>query len=174
MWVTNDLWQLCEYEYSSDCFTDYLLPPLRGSLGWYRHMLNYSLNGTTTPGVLHLYPTDSPAGYPATNCTAVECSFGEGWDASYDIGLAQWGFTRLIEICGAIERREPPRFDKHTGDLPAECDIYSSGEAQRILHDLVPLSTDKESGIHVWRAVPFAVPFRHFSRKYTSNLQPLL
>jgi hypothetical protein len=164
MWVTNDIWQLCEYEYTADCFTEYLLPPLRGSLGWYRHMLNYSLNGTNTPGVLHLYPTDSPAGYPGpSNCSIADCIFGEGWDASYDIGLATWGFARLIEICGTIERREPPRFDEHMGDLPAECDIYSSGEAQRILHDLVPLSTDKESGIHVWRGVPFAVPFRHFS-----------
>ena len=85
----------------------------------------------------------------------MQCSFGEGWDASYDIGLTHWGLARLVEICGAIERREPPRFDKHRGDLPAECDLYRSGEAQRILHDLVPLSTDKKSGIHVWCGEPF-------------------
>ena len=163
MWLSNDIWQLCEYEYSASCFVEYLLPPLRGAAGWYRHSLAYSLNGTATDQ-LHLFPTDSPAGYPSVNCSAKQCKFGEGWDAAYDIGLARWGFAQLIAICDAIKARRPPLFDRRgTGDpLPTECDLYESGEAQRILRDLAPVPTSG-SGIDVWRDVPFATPFRHFS-----------
>ena len=162
MWVTNDVWQLCEYEYTATCFVDYLLPPLRGALGWYRHMLNYSLNGTATPGMLHLFPTDSPAGYPGTDCSKVECQFGEGWDAAYDISLARWGLEKLIEICTAIQQRHAPLFDKEDFALPAECDLFASNEAQRLLRDLAPIPVDA-SGINVWDHVPFEIPFRHFS-----------
>jgi alpha-L-fucosidase 2 len=166
MWITQDVWQLCEYEYSTSCFIEHLLPPLRGAVGWYRHSLAYNLNGSATPGTLHLFPTDSPAGYPGTDCTHPNhsCAFGEGWDASYDIGLARWGFKTLVELCRAIASRTPPLFSSlPTGaPLPKECDVYQNGEAARILRDLAPVPLDS-SGINVWRDVPFAIPFRHFS-----------
>lgn len=63
MWVTNDVYQICDYEYNASCFLTLALPPMRGALGAYRHLLAYNLNGTPSSR-LHLFPTDSPAGYP--------------------------------------------------------------------------------------------------------------
>jgi len=133
-----------------------VLPPLRGALGAYNHLLAYNINGTASDR-LHLFPTDSPAGYPGP----------PGWDCSYDIAMAQWGARTLIDICTSIAGSQPP-FEGPATAAPAECDIFRNGEAQRLRDTLVALSVDPVTGINVWgsrdgRPVPFNQPFRHFS-----------
>ena len=163
-WITHDVFLQCQYEYNATCFLSHLLPPLRGVIGSYRHILAYNLNGTPTTD-LHLFPTDSPAGYPAA----------AGWDCSYDISGIRWAFATYLDVCNAaIEgtgvfanlQNEDISYNVH--DPPPECDPDGMQDAQRIIRDITPLSIDPIRGINVWgyrdgSPVPFTLPFRHFS-----------
>jgi alpha-L-fucosidase 2 len=166
-WVVHDVWRQCTYEWNATCFTAHLLPPLRGAVGAYRHLLAYNLNGTPTPGVLHLFPTDDPAGYPAP----------PGWDASYDIAGVRWAFGAYLDVCDAAASGTGPFAPGAAGAPPAgapppppppECDAVGIADARRIARDITPLSVDPVRGINVWGSrdgapVPFTLPFRHFS-----------
>lgn len=155
-WVTHDIWLQCQYEYNATCFLEYLLPPLRGAMGAYRYLLSYNLNGTITDQ-LHLFPTDSPAGYPSA----------PGYDCSYDIGAVRWGFATILEVCNASIYGLPP-FDNPVYPVPSQCDKEFLTDAVRIIQDITPISIDPVRGINVWgsrdgQPVPFDIPFRHFS-----------
>eukprot|EP00035_Acanthoeca_spectabilis_P012802 m.232590 g.232590 ORF g.232590 m.232590 type:complete len:852 (-) comp15717_c0_seq3:218-2773(-) len=156
VWITSDLWALCEYEFNATCHADYLLPVLRGAVGIFEHYLTEIRNGTKTDQ-LHVPQSNLP------NCG------GGGWDNSFDLGAAHWGLHTFVSLCEAIEQESLPFVPGADFDRARAAELCGFRSAAALmLSKLAPLQIS-DTGINAAWETPFVQPCRHFDHLLPCN-----
>ncbi|MDD9267152.1 glycoside hydrolase family 95-like protein [Paenibacillus sp. GCM10023248] len=93
-WICHCLWRHYRYAMDDDLLRDVLFPILRGSVNYYRHLLEEGVDG-----FLHLPATISPEYGSFMRTTVPDCH--------YDLALLRWGCETLLAICGRLGTGDP-------------------------------------------------------------------
>ncbi len=88
-WLLNNVWLHYRYSMDEEILQETVLPLLRRSINFYRHLLFEGEDGK-----LHLPPTFTP-------------ETGLDSDSNFDLALLKWGCKRLLEICEILDIDDP-------------------------------------------------------------------